>query len=119
MTAPKDSGYLIPTERLDSAIFEIRGERVMLDVDLAVVYGVTTRRLKEQVRRNRDRFPEGFMFELTLEEKDELVAKCDRLMALKHSSTSPYVFTERGAVVLAAVLWSRQAIGPEYPVAGR
>jgi hypothetical protein len=61
VTAPKDSGYLIPAERIDHAILEIRGERVMLDVDLAEVYGVTTRRLKEQVRRNRDRFPDGFM----------------------------------------------------------
>jgi hypothetical protein len=101
VTAPKDSGYLIPTERLDTAILEIRGERVMLDVDLAEVYGVTTRRLKEQVRRNRDRFPEGFMFELTLEEKDELVAKCDRLMALRHSSSRPYAFTEHVTVVAA------------------
>ncbi len=110
MTTPKDSGYLIPTERLDSAILEIRGERVMLDVDLADVYGVTTRRLKEQVRRNRDRFPEDFMFELTLGEKDELVAKCDRLAALKHSSSSPYAFTEHGAVMLASVLKSRRAV---------
>jgi len=110
VTAPKDSGYLIPTERLDSAILEMHGERVMLDVDLADVYGVTTRRLKEQVRRNRDRFPEDFMFELTLGEKDELVAKCDRLAALKHSSSAPYAFTEHGAVMLASVLKSQRAV---------
>jgi hypothetical protein len=110
VTAPKDSGYLIPVERLDSATLEIRGERVMLDVDLADVYGVTTRRLKEQVRRNRDRFPEGFMFELTPDEKDELVAKCDRLAALKHSSSAPYAFTEHGTVMLASVLKSRRAV---------
>jgi len=110
VTAPKDSGYLIPTERLDSAILEMHGERVMLDVDLAAVYGVTTRRLKEQVRRNRDRFPEDFMFELTLGDKDELVAKCDRLAALKHSSSAPYAFTEHGAVMLASVLKSQRAV---------
>ena len=110
MTAPKDSGYLIPAERIDSAILEIRGERVMLDVDLAEVYGVTTRRLKEQVRRNRDRFPDGFMFELTLDEKDELVAKCDRLVALRHSSSRPYAFTEHGTVMLASVLRSKRAV---------
>ncbi|HTW92421.1 MAG TPA: ORF6N domain-containing protein [bacterium] len=110
MTAPKDSGYLIPAERIDSAILEIRGERVMLDVDLAEVYGVTTRRLKEQVRRNRERFPEGFMFELTLDEKDELVAKCDRLVALRHSSSRPYAFTEHGTVMLASVLRSKRAV---------
>jgi len=110
VTAPKDSGYLIPAERIDSAILEIRGERVMLDVDLAEVYGVTTRRLKEQVRRNRERFPEGFMFELTLDEKDELVAKCDRLAALRHSSSRPYAFTEHGTVMLASVLRSKRAV---------
>jgi len=110
VTAPKDSGYLIPAERIDSAILEIRGERVMLDVDLAEVYGVTTRRLKEQVRRNRERFPEGFMFELTLDEKDELVAKCDRLVALRHSSSRPYAFTEHGTVMLASVLRSKRAV---------
>ena len=82
----------------------------MLDVDLAEVYGVTTRRLKEQVRRNRDRFPDGFMFELTLDEKDELVAKCDRLVALRHSSSRPYAFTEHGTVMLASVLRSKRAV---------
>jgi hypothetical protein len=110
VTAPKDSGYLIPAERIENAILEIRGERVMLDVDLAEVYGVTTRRLKEQVRRNRDRFPDGFMFELTLDEKDELVAKCDRLVALRHSSSRPYAFTEHGTVMLASVLRSKRAV---------
>jgi hypothetical protein len=95
---------------MDNAILEIRGERVMLDVDLAEVYGVTTRRLKEQVRRNRDRFPDGFMFELTLDEKDELVAKCDRLVALRHSSSRPYAFTEHGTVMLASVLRSKRAV---------
>jgi hypothetical protein len=110
MAPEHKTGYLIPIERLDSAILEMRGERVMLDVDLADIYGVPTRRLKEQVRRNRDRFPEGFMFELTLEEKDELVAKCDRLAALKHSSSPPYAFTEHGAVMLASVSRSRRAV---------
>jgi hypothetical protein len=110
MTAPKDSGYLIPTERLDSAILEIRGERVMLDYDLAVVYGVTTKALNQAVKRNRDRFPADFVFELTLDEKDELVTNCDRLATLKHSSSIPYAFTEHGAVMLASVLKSKRAM---------
>ena len=110
MTAPKDSGYLIPTERLDSAILEIRGERVMLDYDLAAVYGVTTKALNQAVKRNRDRFPADFMFELTLDEKDELVTNCDRLAALKHSSSIPYAFTEHGAVMLASILKSKRAV---------
>ena len=110
MTAPKDSGYLIPTERLDNAILEIRGERVMLDYDLAAVYGVTTKALNQAVKRNLDRFPADFVFELTLDEKDELVTNCDRLATLKHSSSIPYAFTEHGAVMLASVLKSRRAM---------
>ena len=110
MTAPKDSGYLIPTERLDSAILEIRGERVMLDYDLAAVYGVTTKALNQAVKRNLDRFPADFVFELTLDEKDELVTNCDRLATLKHSSSAPYAFTEHGAVMLASVLKSKRAM---------
>ena len=62
------SSYLVPVERIEGAILELRGERVMLDADLAAVYGVTTRRLKEQVRRNLDRFPAGFMFQLNWDE---------------------------------------------------
>ena len=103
-------GYLIPTERVDNAILELHGQKVILDYDLAVLYGVTTRRLKEQVRRNRDRFPDDFLFELTLAEMDELVAKCDRLAALKHSSTPPFAFTEHGAVMAASVLKSKRAV---------
>jgi hypothetical protein len=106
----KDSGYLIPTERLDNAILEIRGERVMLDYDLAAIYGVTTKALNQAVKRNRDRFPAGFMLELTLDEKEELVTNCDRLAVLKHSSSLPYAFTEHGAVMLACVLKSRRAV---------
>jgi hypothetical protein len=98
---PEAKRYLIPIERIEGAILELRGERVMLDADLAAVYGVTTRRLKEQVRRNRDRFPEGFTFELTREERDEVVAKCDHLSALRFSPSMPYAFTEHGAVMPA------------------
>jgi len=110
VTAPKDPGYLIPVERIDNAILEIRGQKVMLDYDLAAIYGVSTKALNQAVKRNRDRFPEGFVFQLTGEERAELVTNCDRLAALKHSSTSPFVFTEHGAVMLAAVLRSRQAV---------
>ena len=87
---------------MDSAILEIRGERVMLDYDLAAVYGVTTKALNQAVKRNLDRFPADFVFELTLDEKDELVTSCDRLATLKHSSSVPYAFTEYGAVMAAA-----------------
>ena len=101
---------LMPVERIDSAILEIRGHRVMLDSDLAAIYGVSTRRLKEQVRRNSARFPARFMFELSREERDEVVAKCDHLARLRFSPSLPYAFTERGAVMLAAVLKSQRAV---------
>ena len=78
-----------------SLIFEFRGYKVMLDFDLAMLYQVETKRLKEQVKRNISRFPEDFMFELTALEKDELVANCDRLAMLRHSTINPMVFTEQ------------------------
>lgn len=71
-------------------------------MDLAELYGVSTKRLNEQVRRNRERFPEDFMFQLTADEKDKVVANCDHLSRLKFSSFLPYAFTEHGAVMLAS-----------------
>ncbi len=70
---------LIPQEAIAGRIFLVRGHKVLLDRDLAELYGVTTKRLNEQVRRNRDRFPEDFLVELTLREKEEVVAKCAHL----------------------------------------
>lgn len=91
-------------------IFQFRGFKVMIDTDLAVLYDVPTKRLKEQVKRNIERFPEDFMFELTKNEKDELVANCDRLATLKHSSVNPLAFTEQGVSMLSSVLRSEKAI---------
>ena len=82
----------------------------MVDADIARLYGVTTKRLNEQVKRNSDRFPEDFMFQLSQNEKDEVVAKCDHLAKLKFSPTLPYVFTEHGAIMVASILNSQQAI---------
>jgi hypothetical protein len=100
---------LMPVERIDSAILEIRGQKVMLDYDLAALYGVSTKALNQAVKRNRDRFPEGFVFQLTDKEKNELVTNCDRLAMLKHSSTLPFGFADQGAVILTAVLKSQRA----------
>jgi len=94
----------------ETLIFQFRGFKVMIDTDLAMLYGVPTKRLKEQVKRNLGRFPEDFMFELTKNEKDELVAICDRLGTLKHSSVNPMVFTEQGVSMLSSVLHSEKAI---------
>lgn len=74
---------LIPKERIESKIFLIRSRKVMLDTDLAKLYGIATKRLNEQVKRNERRFPEDFMFQLTKNEQNELVANCDRLERLK------------------------------------
>ncbi len=95
---------------IEKKIFLIRTKRVMIDRDLAELYHVPTKRLNEQVRRNLRRFPFDFMFRLTLRERLELVAKCDRFMTLKHSSTLPYAFTEQGVAMLSSILNSERAI---------
>jgi hypothetical protein len=82
----------------------------MVDADLAELYGVSTKRLNEQVKRNRNRFPADFMFQLDADEKAEVVANCDHLTRLKFSSTLPRVFTEHGALMLASVLNSEVAV---------
>ncbi|MDR6966498.1 phage regulator Rha-like protein [Flavobacterium arsenatis] len=101
---------IVPTEVIMNKILFIRGQKVMIDRDLAELYGVTTKRLNEQVKRNVNRFPEHFMFQLNEVEKEYVVANCDHLKKLKFSSTSPYVFTEHGTMMLASVLNSEKAV---------
>ena len=91
-------------------IFLIRNKHIMIDHDIAGCFGVETKRLNEQVKRNSDRFPESFCFRLNVNEKDELVANCDRLNTLKHSSVLPFAFTEQGLAMLSAVIKSPAAI---------
>ena len=100
----------IRTTNVESLIFEFRGMKVMIDSDLAALYDVPTKRLKEQVKRNITRFPDDFMFELNNSEKNELVANCDRLKKLKHSTINPSVFTEQGVAMLSSVINSERAI---------
>ena len=101
---------LLPLETIAQTIIILRGQRVMIDADLAALYGVETKRINEQVKRNRDRFPEDFMFQLTADEKAEVVANCDHLANLKFSKTLPYAFTEHGAIQAANVLNSTRAV---------
>lgn len=101
---------VIPSEWIQKRIYLIRNQKVMLDSDLADLYGVPTKRLNEQVKRNIERFPKDFMFRLTKKEKNEVVAKCDHPAKLKFSVSLPYAFTEHGAVMLASVLNSPKAI---------
>ena len=101
---------IIPVKNIEQHILLIRGEKVIVDGDLAEFYGVQTKRLNEQVKRNKDRFPDDFMFQLSEKEKSEVVANCDHLSKLKYSKALPYVFTEHGAIMAASVLSSPRAI---------
>ena len=101
---------LIPVERIESRIYVIRDQRVMIDRDLAELYGVSTKALNQAVRRNEKRFPSDFVFQLNNKEKIELVTNCDRFKLLRHSSSSPYAFTEQGVAMLSSVLNSDKAI---------
>jgi hypothetical protein len=108
-----DKKAMLPSvqlENVERTILTIRGHKVILDTDLARLYSVSTKRLNQQVRRNSDRFPEDFLFQLTAEEKSEVVANCDHLSNLKFSPALPLAFTEHGAIMAASVLNTQQAI---------
>ncbi|MDP2927339.1 MAG: ORF6N domain-containing protein [Candidatus Omnitrophota bacterium] len=100
----------IATEVIATRIFEIRSRKVMLDYDLAKLYGVSTKVLNQAVKRNARRFPGDFMFRLTEKEKEEVVTNCDHLRFLRFSYQLPYVFTEQGVAMLSSVLSSERAI---------
>jgi hypothetical protein len=99
-------------EHVERTILLIRGHRVMLDTDLAILYGVPTKRLNEQVRRNKKRFPSDFMFQLTPEEVERLRSQIATLKPGRgqHRKYSPHAFTEQGVAVLSSVLHSERAI---------
>jgi len=100
----------VPDEVLMGKIHLIRGQKVMLDSDLAGLYGVETRRLKEQVRRNMERFPDDFMFKLTEDEYRQLKAGSAIAGRGGHSKYLPFAFTEHGVLMLSSVLSSKRAI---------
>lgn len=100
----------VPEERIGNRILIVRGQRVILDADLAEFYGVATKRLNEQVKRNRRRFPDDFVFVLTPKEKAEVVAKCDHLSKLKFAKALPLAFTEHGSIMAASVLSTPRAV---------
>ena len=95
---------------IEKLIITVRGEQVLIDQDIARIYGVTTKRLNEQAKRNVARFPSSFRFELTKEEVSEVVANCDHLQSLKYRPTLPYAFTEQGIGQLSTVVHSKIAI---------
>ena len=101
---------IISQKHIESQIFTIRGLQIMIDRDLAEMYQVETKVLNQAVKRNSERFPIQFRFQLTENEKTELVTICDRFDSLKHSSSNPNVFTEQGVAMLSAVLRSKIAV---------
>ena len=100
----------ISVERIEKAILLVRGQKVILDKDLAVLYGVETRVLKQAVRRNRNRFPSDFMFELTKEENRSLRSQNVILEPGRYSKYLPFAFTEQGVAMLSSILNSERAI---------
>ena len=102
-------GGLASLERIEGRIPILRGQKVMIDADLAELYAVPTKALNQAVKRNAVRFPADFMFRLTSAEKQEVVTNCDHLARLKFAKSLPFAFTEHGAIQAANVLNSEQA----------
>ncbi len=101
----------VPVERIEQSIISIRGHKVMLDQDLAKLYGVATSRLNEQVKRNIDRFPYDFMFQLSKEEYENLISQFATSRSIHGGRRKmPYAFTEQGVAMLSSVLNSQRAI---------
>jgi len=107
MTADKG---LVPIELIQNRIIVLRDEKVMIDRDIAELYGVSTKALNQAVTRNMKRFPPDFMFRVTRTEKEQLVTNCDRFGPLKHSSAMPRAFTEQGIAMLSSILNVDRAI---------
>jgi hypothetical protein len=106
----KKSELLIPAERIERAILLIRGQKVMMDADLATMYGVTTGNLNKAVTRNLERFPADFMFQLTKEEADSLRFQSGSSNTRGGRRYAPRVFTEQGVAMLSSVLHSPRAV---------
>ncbi len=107
---PKSASKSSMSDAITHRILTLRGKPVLIDSDLASLYGTSTKVLNQAVRRNIGRFPGDFMFQLTLGEKQEVVTKCDHLSALKYSPHCPCAFTEHGALMVAAVLNTHRAV---------
>jgi hypothetical protein len=103
-----DAAVILP--RIENRIVVVREHKVIIDADLATLYGVPTKALNQAVKRNADRFPQDFMFQLTAPEKAEVVTACDHLQKLKFSKALPYAFTEHGAIQAANALTSPRAV---------
>jgi hypothetical protein len=103
-------GAAVMLPRIESRILVVRDQKIIIDADLALLYGVPTKALNQAVKRNAERFPMDFMFQLSPPEKAEVVTSCDHLSKLKFSKSLPYAFTEHGAIQAANVLASSRAV---------
>ena len=99
-----------PKKPIDTLILSLRGQKVILDADLSELYGVPTKALNQAIKRNIERFPDDFMFQLSADEKSEVVTNCDHLSQLRFSKSLPHAFTEHGAIMAATVLNSPEAV---------
>ncbi len=109
MTAKRKTRIVV-VDQIEPCILLLRKQRVLLDADLAELYGTTTKALNQAIKRNLERFPVDFRFELTAMEKQEVVTNCDHLAKLRFSRTLPFAFTEHGAIMAASVLNTPRAI---------
>jgi hypothetical protein len=100
----------VSISKIENKILIIRGQRVMIDADLSELYGTSTKALNQAVKRNINRFPPDFMFQLNSQEKFGVVTICDHLAGIKYSKSLPYAFTEHGAIMAASVLNSAKAV---------
>lgn len=101
---------MIKQDQVQEKIITLRNQQIIIDSDVAELYGVETKRINEAVKNNPEKFPDGYLFELNFAEKNELVENFDRFKKLKHSSVSLKGFTERGLYMLATILKSPKAI---------
>jgi len=101
---------IVAFEDIEELIMEVEGQKVLIDRDVASLYGVETKRINEAVRNNPDRFPEGYIIEVDNDTKKKLVENFDRFKTLKHSTVKPKAFSEKGLYMLATILTSKKAI---------
>lgn len=101
---------IISTRDVQDLMVVVRGQEVLLDRDVAILYGVSTGRVNEAVKNNREKFPEGYLISLMDSEKEELIENFDRFKSMKHSPVPPTAFTERGLYMLATILKSKRAV---------
>ena len=107
---------IIHESEVKELIIELRGEKVLIDRDVAKLYGVETRDINKAVKNNADKFPENYCFSLQLSEKQELVENFHRLESLKYSTVVPKAFTERGLYMLATILKSKKAVNATFAI---